>query len=46
MIDFNSIVHIISQHMINTINNCIEENKDCIFNYDTVDMYDRIIIKY
>ena len=40
MIDFNSIVHIISQHMINTINNCIEENKDCIFNYDTIDVFE------
>ena len=40
MIDFNSIVHIISQHMINTINNCIEENKKCIFNHDTVDVFE------
>lgn len=40
MIDFNSIVHIISQHMINTINNCIENNKECIFTYESVDKFE------
>lgn len=40
MIDFNSIVHIISQHMINTINNCIENNKECIFNHSSIDIFE------
>ena len=44
MIDFNSIVHIISQHMINTINNCIEDNKKCIFNYDTIDIFENELL--
>jgi 5'-3' exonuclease len=40
MIDFNSVVHVISQHMINTINRCIENNEKCIFNYESVDIFE------
>ena len=35
-IDFNSIVHVLSAHMISSINNCIKRQEECVFKYDNL----------
>lgn len=41
-IDFNSIVHTISQHMINIVNKYIDNNTNLIpFNYKNIDIFER-----
>lgn len=44
-IDFNSIVHTISQHMINVINTYIENNmENCPFEYKNIDMFEKQLL--
>ncbi len=45
-IDFNSIVHVLSAHMISTINNCIKKQKEsCPFNFDSSDNFENNLLK-
>ena len=46
MIDFNSIVHVISAHMINTINTFIKtRKKNCPYSYDNVNSFENNLLK-
>jgi len=44
-IDFNSIVHVLSTHMIKTINKCIKRNQKCVFNYDSLNSFEDNLLK-
>lgn len=45
MIDFNSIVHILSAHMISTINNYLIKNKpNCPYKYDTIENFEKNLL--
>lgn len=43
-IDFNSIVHVISSHMINMINECILKKEECIFKYENIDDFENDLL--